>query len=203
MLVAQSSLTLCYLLNCSPSDSSVHGISRQENWSGLPFPSPGYLPNPGIESRSPALQADSLHSEPPGKPMNTGVGSLCLLHGIFPTQELNWGLLHCKQILYQLSYQGRPCVSSCVLICLLTSILSKATLQPLQQSKWLLQRFSDVQTLKYSLCSPLWGLPDSSAGKESTCNVGDPSSIPGSGRTPGEGIGYPLQYSGLPLCLSW
>ena len=39
---------------------------------------------------------------------NTGVGSLSLLQGIFPTQELNWGLLHCRQILYQLSYQGRP-----------------------------------------------------------------------------------------------
>ena len=39
--------------------------------------------------------------------------------------------------------------------------------------------------------------PDSSVGKESTCNAGDPSSIPGSGRSPGEGIGYPLQYSGL------
>jgi len=38
-------------------------------------------------------------------------------------------------------------------------------------------------------------LPDSSVGKESTCNAGDPSSIPGSGRSPGEGIGYPLQYS--------
>ena len=39
--------------------------------------------------------------------------------------------------------------------------------------------------------------PDSSVGKESTCNAGDPSSIPGSGRSPGEGKGYPLQYSGL------
>ena len=43
-------------------------ISRQEYWSGLPFPSPGDLPNPEIESGSPALQADSLLSEPPGKP---------------------------------------------------------------------------------------------------------------------------------------
>jgi len=42
-------------------------FSRQEYWSGLPFPSPGDLPNPGIEPRSPALQADSLPSEPPGK----------------------------------------------------------------------------------------------------------------------------------------
>ena len=44
------------------------GFSRQEYWSGLPFPSPGDLPNPGIEPRSRILQADALSSEPPGKP---------------------------------------------------------------------------------------------------------------------------------------
>ena len=44
----------------------IMGFSRQECWSGLPFPSPGYLPDPGIESRSSALQADGLPSEPPG-----------------------------------------------------------------------------------------------------------------------------------------
>ena len=44
------------------------GFSRQEFWSGLPFPSPGDLPNPGIELRSPSLQVDSLPSVPPGKP---------------------------------------------------------------------------------------------------------------------------------------
>ena len=43
------------------------GFSRQEYWSGLPFLSPGDLPNPGIEPRPPALQADTLTSEPPGK----------------------------------------------------------------------------------------------------------------------------------------
>ena len=43
------------------------GFSRQEYWSGLPFPSPGDLPDPGIEPRSPALEADALTSEPPGK----------------------------------------------------------------------------------------------------------------------------------------
>ena len=43
------------------------GFSRQEYWSGLPFSSPGDLPNPGIEPRSPALQADTFISEPPGK----------------------------------------------------------------------------------------------------------------------------------------
>ena len=57
-------------------------FSSQEYWRGLPCPSPGYLPNPGIESRSPTLQADSLPSEPPGKPKNTGVGSLFLLQGM-------------------------------------------------------------------------------------------------------------------------
>ena len=45
------------------------GFSRQEYWSGLPFPSPGELPNPGIEPRSPAWYADALPSEPPGKLM--------------------------------------------------------------------------------------------------------------------------------------
>ena len=53
------------------------GFSRQEYWSGLPFPSPGDLPNPGIKPRSPALQADALTSEPPGKPKRKG-GNLIL-----------------------------------------------------------------------------------------------------------------------------
>ena len=60
----------------------------------------------GIEPGSPALEADSSPIEPPGKPKDTGVHSLSLLQRIFPTQELNWHLLHCRQILYQLSYQG-------------------------------------------------------------------------------------------------
>ena len=83
------------------------GILRQEYWSGWPCPPPGDLPT-GIEPRSPTLQADSLHSEPPGKPKNTWVSSLSLLQGIFLTQESNQGLLHCRGILYQLSYQGSP-----------------------------------------------------------------------------------------------
>ena len=72
-------------------------FSRPEYWSDLP--------NPGMESRSPALQADSLPAEPQGKPKKTGVGSLSLLQQIFVTQESNQGLLHCRGILYQLSYQ--------------------------------------------------------------------------------------------------
>ena len=75
------------------------GFSRQDYWSVLPFLSPGDLPDPRTEPRSPALQADSLPSEPPGEPKNTGVGILSLLQGIFLTQESNQGLLHCRWLL--------------------------------------------------------------------------------------------------------
>ena len=54
------------------------GFSRQEYWSGLPFPSPRDIPNPGIKPRSPALQAESLASEPPGKPTHSKATSKCL-----------------------------------------------------------------------------------------------------------------------------
>ena len=58
---------------------------------------------------------DSLPAEPQGKPKNSGVGSPSLLQWIFPTQKWNQGLLHCRQILYQLSYQGGPSLGSWVL----------------------------------------------------------------------------------------
>ena len=83
-------------------------FSRPEYWSGSPFPSPGNLPNPGIEPRSPTLQMDSSPTEPQGKSKKTGVGTLSLLLRNSPTQELNQGLLHCRWILYLLSYQGSP-----------------------------------------------------------------------------------------------
>ena len=54
------------------------GFSRQGYWSGLPFPSPGDLPNPGIELGSPTLQADTLPSEPPGKPRPNGTHTVKL-----------------------------------------------------------------------------------------------------------------------------
>ena len=60
------------------------------------------------QNRSPTLQTDSLPAEPQGKPKNNGVGNLSILQWIFPTQELNQGLLQCGQILYQLSYEGSP-----------------------------------------------------------------------------------------------
>ena len=52
-------------------------FSRQEHWSGLPFPPPGDLPDPGIEPGPPALQADSLLSEPPAKPQVLAKSAVC------------------------------------------------------------------------------------------------------------------------------
>ena len=89
-------------------DYTVPEILQARILEWIPFPSPGDLPNPGIEPRSPSLQVDYFPAEPQGKPKNIGVGSLPFLQWIFLTQKLNWGLLHCRQILYQLSYQGSP-----------------------------------------------------------------------------------------------
>ena len=65
--VAQSCPTLCDPWTVAHQAPLSMGFSRQEYWSGLPFPSPGDLPDPGIEPRSPTLQADTLTSAPPGK----------------------------------------------------------------------------------------------------------------------------------------
>ena len=96
---------VCVLTHSVMSVCDLHGLqptrllcpwrfSSQEYWSGWPCPPPGDLPNPGIEPESPTLQVDSLPSESPGEPKNAGVGRLFLLQGIFPTQELNRGLLY-------------------------------------------------------------------------------------------------------------
>ena len=91
------------------------GFSRQEHWSGLPFPPPGDLPDSGIEPRTPALQTDTFTiwatrevccDETSEKIWNFYLSNLC--QGIFPTQELNPSLPHCRWILYQLSHQGSP-----------------------------------------------------------------------------------------------
>ena len=67
MLVTQSCPAGCDPMDCSPLGPSVMAFSRQEYWSGLPFPSPGDLPHPEIKPGSPTLQADSLLTEPSGK----------------------------------------------------------------------------------------------------------------------------------------
>ena len=96
------------LVDADPIDYTVHGILQARILEWVAFPSPGDHPNPGIEARSFTLQADSLPVELPGKPKSTGVGSLSLLQQIFLTQDLNQGLLNCRQILYQLNYKGNP-----------------------------------------------------------------------------------------------
>ena len=85
-------------------DYTVHGIlqTRILEWVAVPFSRGSSQP------RSLKLQTDSLPSELPGKPKNTGVGSLSLLQRTFRTQESNRSLLHCRWILYLLSHQGSP-----------------------------------------------------------------------------------------------
>ena len=101
--VAQSCPTLC-----DTKGYIVHGIlqARILEWVAFPVSKGSSQPRAGIEPRSPTLQANFLPAEPQGKPKKIGVGSLSLLQWLFPTQESNQGLLHCRQIHYQLSYQG-------------------------------------------------------------------------------------------------
>ena len=110
-LVAQLYPTLCDPMDGSPPGSSVHGDSPGQN--------PGVCCHALLQGIFPSqgLNPDLLHcgqilyhllSELPGKPKDTGVGSLSLLQGIFLTRESNRALLHCRWILYQLSYHGSP-----------------------------------------------------------------------------------------------
>ena len=98
-LVFQLCLTLCNPMDSHPSGYSVHGDS------------PGK--NTGVDCHT-LLQASHIAGgfftiwATPGKPKNTGVGSLFLLQRIFPTQKSNWGVPCCRQFLYQLSYQWSP-----------------------------------------------------------------------------------------------
>ena len=99
--VAQSCPTLW-----DPMDYTVHGIlpARILEWVAVPFSRGSFQPRDRTQVS--LIAVDSLPAEPPGKPKNTGVGSLSLLQGIFLTQESNQGLLHCRWILSQLSYEG-------------------------------------------------------------------------------------------------
>ena len=98
---AQSCSTLCDLM-----DYTVHGILQVRilEWVAFPFSRGSSQPRDRTQASSIAGRF-FLPAEPQGKPKKTGVGSLSLPQQIFPTQESNWGLLHCRRILYQLSYQ--------------------------------------------------------------------------------------------------
>ena len=129
--IVKMKVTQWYLTLCDPMTIQSMEFSQPEYQRGQPFPSPGDLPNPGIEPRSPTLQEDSLpyrqfligrlhifirffhilYTLPHFLPYRWFLAtreaqeywSLSLLQGIFPTQESNRDLLHCRQILYQLS----------------------------------------------------------------------------------------------------
>ena len=75
------------------------GFSRQEYWSGLPFPSPGDLPDPGIGWNSPALQADSLPSELQGKPMQRNILSLKSIKDRISKTHTFWPSFHIRQLI--------------------------------------------------------------------------------------------------------
>ena len=95
------------------------GFSRQEYWGGLPCPPPGDLPNPGIEPRSLILQVDSLPSEPPGKPMKSGVGSIPSPRDIpNPRIELESSSLQTDSLL---ALSGKPMYGVLLLLLLLFS----------------------------------------------------------------------------------
>jgi len=95
---------LCPTL-CDPmSRGAWQGILQTRILEWVAMPSSRGSSQPSNQTLSPTFQADSLSYEPAGKPKNTGVGSLSLLKGIFPTQESNQAYLHCRWILYQLSY---------------------------------------------------------------------------------------------------
>ena len=102
--LSDSHSAMCFL--CESMDYTAHGIlqARILEWVAFPFSRRSSQPRDWTQVSR--IAGDSLPAEPQGKPKHTGVGSHSLLQGIFPTQESNWGLLHSKPILYQLSYQG-------------------------------------------------------------------------------------------------
>ena len=225
-------------------------FSRQEHWSGLPCPPPGDIPDPGIEPRSPTLQADSLPSEPPHKPYTSlmllkeknkmkianshpfdSYTSTCnkkeaynlllkrkkksqfkTAHYYLIFMELNELSLHIflswnpkglmQGICSESGHSGLAPLPSAGfhpgLTCT-TAVMAwggEGHAQgrhphccPRAASSWLCGRRFEASLRED------WGFPGSSVGKQSACNAEDPSLIPGSGRSAGEGVGYPLQCS--------
>ena len=106
--VTQSCLTLCDLM-----DYTVHGILQARILEWVAFPFSRGSSQPRDQTQVSHIASGFFTAEPPGKPNNTAVGSLSLLQEIFLTQESNWGLLHCRRILYQLSHQGGPKKGKC------------------------------------------------------------------------------------------
>ena len=110
-LAAQSCSTLCNPVDCSPPGLSLSGDSPGKNTRILERVAiPSSKGSSQLRDRTQVSRIASrfFTSEPQVKSKNTGVGSQSPLQWIFLNQELNWGLLNCRQILYQLDYQGSP-----------------------------------------------------------------------------------------------
>ena len=168
-------------------------FSRQEHWSGLAFPSPGDLPDPGVRPESPALWADSLPSE--ALAQFTRLPNLCymFLHLLGSHRSSRNHLL---QIVFML--QKIKLGFTVVLTCPSVQRQSVMELRKTQESSEVLfYSIYNLVSVVLILGSGEMGFPGSSAGKESACNAGDPSSIPELERSPGGGHGNPHQYSCL------
>ena len=105
------SFSLSYFLSIfynNPMEYTVHGFLQARKLECIIFPFSRGSFKPRDWTQVCHIADGFFTSWATGKPNNTGVGSLSLLQWIFPTQELNWGLLHCRWIIYQLSYQESP-----------------------------------------------------------------------------------------------
>ena len=138
----------------------------------------------------PTLCSVQLYSPWNSPGQNTRVGSLSLLQGIFPTQGLNLGLLHCRQFLYHRSYKGSP------------KILEWVAYPFCSGSSWHRNQTGSPELQADSLPTDLLfmylGFPGGASGKEPVCQYRRHRGlIPELGRSPGGGHGNPLQYSCL------
>ena len=95
----------------------AHGILQIRMLEWVTFPFSRGSSQPRDQTQVSCIAGRFFTSWATEKPKNTGVGSLSLFQQIFPTQESNQGLLHCRQILYQLSYEGRPTLKSTHTVC--------------------------------------------------------------------------------------
>ena len=133
---------------------------------------------------------------------NTRESSLSLFQGILPTQGSNSGLPHCRQMLYRLSHKGSWSCSPLMTQQSWRNVSTYGHGLSYKSVHWSTVRNVKNLETKLSICPvthKLWILSSyrDSEVKASACNMGDLGSIPGSGRSPGEGNGNPLQYSCL------
>ena len=181
------------------------GISKQDDWSGLPCPPPGDLPNPGIELKSlssPALSAGFFTIEPFGKPSVkmtiAKVKILChwAISENLQLEDFFFFLDNWSWIDFLITHNTVPLWAQKQVHNDLPTIHKLQAVTPRQYfrdeetwlTRWNCQLMVELRR---------GGFPSSSDGKASACNAGDLGSIPGSGRSPGEGNGDPLQYSCL------